>query len=119
MEVLTQEEVEQLLAAINAGDTTNSFENVEAFEDYLTNRQFTPEKPYGIFDKDVSVCRFFDSGKNENILQDIKRKNEEQGQGNVAVPNTNITLINYSCCTKCKTVFSFKDISDYYKNPQT
>jgi len=126
MEVLTQEEVDELLAAIIAGEYDSvlgiggakSFENVEAFEEYLTNRQFTPEKPYGIFDKDVSVCRFFDSGKNENILADIKRKNEEQGQGNVTIPNTNITLINYSCCTKCKTVFSFKDICDYYKNPR-
>jgi len=127
MEILTQEEIDQLLAAINAGEYDNflfgingggSFENVEVFEEYLTNRQFAPEKPYGIFDKDVSVCRFFDSGKNENILEDIKRKNEEQGHGNVTIPNTNITLINYSFCHNCKTIFSFKELVNYYANPK-
>jgi len=117
-DVLSQEEIDQLLAAITAGgEPVNSFENVEAFEEYLIKRQFTPEKPYGIFDKDISVCRFFASGKNENVLEDIKRKNEEQGHGNVNIPNTNITLINYSFCPKCKTIFSFKEITDYYKNP--
>jgi len=117
-DVLSQEEIDQLLAAIDAVDPVNSFENIEVFEEYLTKRQFTPEKPYGIFDKDISACRFFDSGKNENILEDIKRKNEEQGYGNVNIPNTNITLINYSFCPKCKTIFSFKEITDYYKNPR-
>jgi hypothetical protein len=117
-EVLSQEEIDQLLTAINAADPVNSFENVEVFEEYLTKRQFTPEKPYGIFDKDISVCRFFASDKNENILEDIRRKNEEQGYGNVNIPNTGITLINYSFCPKCRTIFGFKDITEYYKNPR-
>jgi len=118
MEVLTQEEIDQLLTAINAGYEKSTFENVEAFEEYLTKREFAPEKPYGIFDKDISICRFFESDKNENILEDIRKKNEEQGYGNVNIPNTNITLINYSFCSKCKTAFSFKDVCDYYKNPR-
>ena len=68
-EVLTQDEIDQLLSAINAGYAAkNTFENIEAFEDYLIKREYKPEKPYGIFDRDVSVCRFFDSGKNENNL---------------------------------------------------
>jgi len=114
-EVLSQAEIDQLLTAINAIDS--SFDNIEAFEEYLIKRRFKMEKPYGIFDRDISVCRFFDSGKNENVLEDIKRKNEEQGYGNINIPNTSITLINYSSCPNCKTIFSFKEITDYYKNP--
>ena len=107
-EVLTQDEIDQLLTAINAGDTANSFENIEAFEDYLIKREFRPEKPYGIFEKDISICRFFGSGKNENTLEDIKKKNEKEGYGNIKIPNTEITLINYSICQNCKNIYSFK-----------
>jgi hypothetical protein len=117
---LSQDEIDALLTAINQGDygSRNSFESIEAFEEYLTKRQFAPEKPYGIFDNDISICKFFDSGKNENLLEDIKRKNEELGYGNIKIPNTNITLINYSFCQNCKTIFSFKEIVDYYVNPK-
>jgi hypothetical protein len=118
-EVLSQDEIDQLLTAIGAGDFSGgSFESAAAFEDYLIKRKFTPEKPYGIFDTDIAVCRFFDSGKNENLLEDIKRKNEERGYGNIKIPNTNIMLINYSFCPKCKTIFSFEEITDYYMNPK-
>jgi hypothetical protein len=117
-EVLTQDEIDQLLTAIGAGYGGHGrYESVEAFEEFLVNRKFTPEKPYGIFDEDVSVCRFFNSEKNENLLEDIKRKNDEQGSGNITIPNTNIMLINYSYCTECKTVYSFKEVIDYYKHP--
>jgi hypothetical protein len=117
-EVLSQEEIDQLLTAIGSGDSVNSFENIEAFEDYLTKRKLVQEKPYGIFDKDITICRFFNNEKNENILEDIKRKNEEQGFGNIKIKNTNIMLINYSFCPNCKTIFSFKEVTDYYKNPK-
>ena len=113
-QVLSQDEIDQLLTAINTG---SSFESIEAFEEFLTKRKHTPEKPYGIFDEDVSICRFFNSDKNENILEDIKRKNEKQGYGNIIIPNTNIMLINYSFCQTCKTNYSYKEIIDYYKNP--
>jgi len=88
------------------------------FEALLLTRQ-TPEEPYGIFDKDVTVCRFSGSKNNENILADIERKNAEQGMGNVVIPNTNIRLINYSVCPKCGKVFSFKDLSTYYGAPKS
>jgi hypothetical protein len=117
-EVLSQDEIDQLLTAINAGDSVNSFKNIEAFEVYLTERKHTPEKPYGIFDEDIAICRFFNSDKNENLLEDIRRKNEEQGYGNTKIPNTNITLINYSFCQNCKTIYSFKEVVDYYMNPK-
>jgi len=95
-EVLSQEEIDQLLTAINTGDQAgNGFESIEAFENYLTKREFHREKPYGIFDKDVSICRYFDSKNNDNLLADIKKKNEKQGAGNIKIPNTDITLINY------------------------
>ncbi|MCL2042499.1 MAG: hypothetical protein FWG89_00010 [Treponema sp.] len=117
-EVLSQDEIDQLLTAINSDSSSNAFNGIEAFEQYLTKRTFKPEKPYGIFDKDISICRYFDSGSNENILADIKRKNEEQGYGNIKIPNTNITLINYSFCHKCKTIFSLKEVTEYYMNPK-
>jgi len=118
MEVLSQDEIDQLLTAISPGDSVSAFDNIETFEEYLTNRKFDREKPYGIFDKDISVCKFFNSGNNESLLEDIRKKNEENGYGNIKIPNTDITLINYSFCQNCKTIFSFKDLSDYYKNPR-
>jgi hypothetical protein len=123
-EVLSQDEIDQLLTAIGGfrekifESIEEPFESIEKFEEYLLNRKYEPEKPYGIFDEDISICRFFDSGNNENLLEDMKRKNEEQGYGNIGIPNTNITLINYSFCQKCKTIFSFSEIIDYYMNPQ-
>jgi hypothetical protein len=92
--------------------------SIEEFEAFLTERKFEPEKTYGMFDKDITMCKFFESQDGETILADIERKNAEQNMGNIAIPNTNIRLINYSVCPKCKTVFSFKELMDYYKNPK-
>jgi hypothetical protein len=92
--------------------------SIEEFEAFLTERKFEPEKTYGMFDKDITMCKFFESLDGESIHADIERKNAEQNMGNIAIPNTNIRLINYSVCPKCKTVFSFKDLMDYYKNPK-
>jgi len=117
-EILSQFEIDQLLTAINAGDTEKSFDSIENFEKYLIERKNKIEKIYGIFNKDISVCTFFGSRNSENILEDIKQKNLEQGSGNIKIPNTEIMLINYSFCHKCRTIFSFKEISDYYKNPR-
>jgi len=120
MEVLSQDEIDQLLTAINAGDEEkiSRFKSVEAFEEYLIKRKIKQEKPYGMFDNDISVCRFFESSGSENFLQDITKKNEEQGFGNIKIPNTNITLLNYSFCQNCKAVYSYKDLIEYYKNPR-
>jgi hypothetical protein len=117
-EVLTQYKIDQLLTAINAGDTIKSFESISVFEKYLKKRRYSPEKPYGIFDADISICGYFNSANNEKILQDIKIKNDSQGFGNIKIPNTNITLLNYSFCQKCRTIYSYKDITEYYKNPK-
>jgi hypothetical protein len=95
------------------------FENIETFEKYLLERQYKPEKPYGVFDKDIAVCRFFNHAKeSENILEEIRQKNESQGYGNISIPNTSITLLNYSFCPKCKTIYSFREVMDYYMNPK-
>ena len=115
--ILSVEEIGKLLMDINVEDSKAAFESIEGFENYLSKRKYAPEKPYGIFDRDISICRFF-SDKNESILEDIKIKNKNQGYGNINIPNTNITLINYSYCYKCKTIYSFKEINDYYKNPK-
>jgi hypothetical protein len=118
-EVLTQAEIDQLLTAINAdGNPIKGFSDIESFEEYLTKREFHPEKPYGIFDEDVSICRYFNSGNNDNLLADIQKKNDEQGLGNIKIPNTNITLINYSFCPKCRTIYSYREVMNYYRNPK-
>jgi hypothetical protein len=95
----------------------NGFSNIEEFEKYLLDRH-QPEKPYGIFDKDIAMCRFFDSKNGDKVLADIKLKNESENMGNIHIPHTNIQLINYSICPKCSRILSFKDISDYYLNPR-
>jgi hypothetical protein len=48
-EALSQDEFDQLLTAINVGVSVNLFENIEAFEVYLTERRYTPGKPLGDF----------------------------------------------------------------------
>ena len=100
--------------------STPIFKNIENFEYFLTNRKFEPEKPYAFhtYGREVTMCRFFESKDGESILADIEQKNRELNMGNIAIPNTNIKLINYSICPKCKTVFSFKDLMDYYKSPK-
>jgi hypothetical protein len=55
----------------------------------------------------------------QNGFDDIKLKNKAENMGNIHIPNTNIQFINYSVCSKCGHVFSFKDISDYYLNPKS
>jgi hypothetical protein len=95
----------------------NGFDSVDDFEDYLLMRK-PNDGNYGIFDKDVTMCRL-DSIKNgEEILADIEQKNEEEKMGNVTIPNTKIKLINFSLCPTCGKVFSFKDLSNYYANPK-
>jgi len=93
-------------------------ETLAAFEAYLVKRS-QPEEPYGMFAKDITMCRFFDTKKGESFLADIEQKNAEQGMGNVQIPNTNIHLINYSVCPKCGKVFSFKELGEYYRRPKS
>ena len=117
-EVLTQWEIDQLLTAINADNSSDiGFDRLESFEKYLKDRSYKPEEPYGMFNKNVSVCKFFNSPNNDRLLGDIIMKNEAEGMGNIKIPHTNITLINYSICPKCETIYSFGDIVSYYKNP--
>ena len=126
-EVLSDEEIDQLLTAIAPGDgfdlspAGTEFKDIKDFEAFLTKRKFMPEEIYRphSFEKEITMCRFFQSKDGEKILADIERKNREQNMGNIAIPNTKIKLINYSICPKCKTVFSFKDLTDYYGNPKT
>ena len=139
-EVLSEKEIDDLLAAINADSDDfdlgaedayleetspftspkRAFESIEDFESFLTERKFKPEQVYGThsFQKAATMCRFFDSKNGDSILADIERKNKEQNMGNIIVPNTGIKLINYSICPKCRAVFSFKDLMDYYRNPK-
>jgi len=115
--VLTQCEIDILLSSLNDFDHTNKWKSVDEFEKFLSDRNQVPEKHYGIFEKDVAVCRFFDDKKGENILSDIMAKNVETGMGNVCIPNTSIKLVNYSYCPNCGEIFTQKELSDYYMNP--
>jgi len=95
----------------------NGFSDIKEFEEKLLNRNYKKEQ-YGLFDKDITVNRFFESKDGDNVLADIKLKNEAENMGNIQIPNTNIQLINYSICPKCAHVFSFKEIADYFLNPR-
>jgi hypothetical protein len=95
----------------------NGFESLREFEDYLLLRK-PNDGNYGIFDKDVTMCRMDSIKNSEEILADIEQKNEEEKMGNFKIPSTKIKLINFSLCPICKKVFSFKDLSNYYANPK-
>jgi len=116
---MAQKKILEIVSEFLDKDTRfqNGYDNIEEFEEYLLARH-QPEEPYSIFDKDVTMCRFFESKNGDKVLEDIKLKNEAENMGNIHIPNTNIQLINYSICPKCGHVFSFKDISDYYLNPR-
>jgi len=93
-------------------------ESLADFEACLVKRS-QPDEVYGLFSKEITMCRFFDTKDGENILADIEQKNAEQGMGNVQIPNTNIRLINYSVCPKCGKVFGFKELGEYYRRPKS
>ncbi|GBU28641.1 hypothetical protein R84B8_02201 [Treponema sp. R8-4-B8] len=93
----------------------SGFKDIEEFAVYLTKRQQV-EELYGL-NQNVTVCRFFEIKNNENILADIEQTNKEQNMGNFQIPNTKIKLINFSICPKCARIFSFKELIDYYANP--
>ena len=91
---------------------------ISDFEAFLSAR-LPGEEPYGMYCKDVTMCRFYASKNGESLLADIEQKNAEQGMGNMQIPNTNIRLINYSVCPVCGRIFSFKDLAEYYRHPET
>jgi len=91
---------------------------ISDFEAVLSTR-LPREEPYGMFSKDITMCRLSDSKNGESLLADIEQKNAEQGMGNVQIPNTYIRLINYSVCPVCGKIFSFKDLAEYYRHPET
>lgn len=95
------------------------FDSAEEFAAYLTWRR-PPEEPYGygLYDKDITMCRLSDTKNGENLLADIERKNKADNMGNAPIPGTNITLINFSVCPKCGHILSFKDLREYYLHPR-
>ena len=115
--ILTPCELDNLIRGLDLTDHANRWKSIDEFEKFLTNRNHVPEQHYGIFEKDIAVCRFFDDKNGENILSDIMAKNTETGMGNVCIPNTDIKLVNYSYCPKCGEIYTQKELSDYYKNP--
>jgi hypothetical protein len=113
----SQLEIDALLSGV--GNVPTVVKNMDDFMDYLENRRFYGEKPYGAHDftSQVSVLRFSATQNGENILADIEAKNEAEGMGNITITGTNIRLINFSYCPQCKSIFSYKEVVEYYKNP--
>jgi hypothetical protein len=80
-EVLSQEEIDQLLTAINSGATEPGPPfSIKEFEAYLKERQ-APETHYGeLFGRNIFVCRFFDpEGGAETLFPIILQKGERDG----------------------------------------
>jgi hypothetical protein len=98
-------------------DGNSHWKSMDEFNTFLTKRNQVPEQHYGIFEKDISICRFFDDKKGEGILADIMAKNTETGMGNVCIPNTDIQLVNYSYCPKCGKIYTQQMLKDYYNKP--
>jgi hypothetical protein len=105
------------LGLYSADNDPDNWKDLKEFETFLTKRNPVPEQPYGIFDKDITVCKFFEDKKGETILSEILQKNTETGMGNVVIPNTKIKLVNYSYCPKCNKIFTQKMLINYYKSP--
>jgi hypothetical protein len=121
---LSPDDLDQAYAAFSPLSNIDSeFKNIEEFTAFLAERR-QPEELYGHFSSghgistyEITMCRFFESKNNKNILSDIEQKNEKQGMGNFKIPNTKMKLINYSICPKCGHIFSFKELIEYYANP--
>ena len=91
MEILSQDEIDRLLTAIDS-EPLSAEESVAGFGKFLSSRMDEMEKPYGIFDADVTMCRFFGTPGSDELLADIERKNGEQGLDNHKIPGTETTL---------------------------
>lgn len=112
---LSQEEIDSLMQGAYHGDWQKP-KTIEQLEKSLLSRSIK-ETPYGLFEKDVSIISFFADKNSESILQDIRNKNAENKSGNIKIPDSNIELINYSVCPKCKTVHSYDELITYYNSP--
>lgn len=99
------------------GDSAFTGKTLAEFEHYLVNRKSEPEPVYGMFTTDASVVKFYDDKHGENILADIRSKNEEKGMGNIRIPNTDIEMINYSYCPVCNEIHTYDDLIQYYIHP--
>jgi hypothetical protein len=119
-DIFCKQEMNDLLDEL-PGRHSHVWKDIEEFNDFILKREKLVElnkaEFYGIFEPDVTVCSFFSDRNNENILADIKAKNEKTKAGKIIIPGTEIELINYSYCPKCGEVYSQKDLSEYYNNP--
>jgi hypothetical protein len=87
--VFSQDEIDLLISSFNGGiiplSKKKAFKSIDAFKEYLTiYGKYTLNELYGISDcdipsDDIDICSFFDNDKSGNLLEDIKRKNAEQG----------------------------------------
>jgi hypothetical protein len=122
-EVLTQEEIDQLLTPITgeiddqppllAGGRFDA----AAFLEGLAARSLQPEPRVGMFTKEVPVLSFRTTPNAEEVLADIRALNRAQGGGTITVPGTKLELVNFSRCPRCNRLFSLNDLRDYYANP--
>ena len=113
-ESLSTAEIDKLLDGVPEED---QFFNLEEFTTYLTSRNTKDPNTYGKFEKNISILKFFDDPKGESILSDIREINSKENMGNIKIPGTEIELLNYSYCPKCRTIHSYQDLLSYYSNP--
>ncbi|MBK8397092.1 MAG: hypothetical protein IPL26_17900 [Leptospiraceae bacterium] len=93
-------------------------DGLSSFQEYIANlnESFFEDK-IGMFPPESIEINFFKDKNAEKILDEIRRKNELDGAGNVKIPGTDIEFINYSYCPKCAKVYSFSDLIKYYNKP--
>ena len=115
--------MEEILASIRRiisedGDISYNIKSIVDFRQWMERDQ-TKELDSDIigYHRSASVLKFFEE-KNEELLTDIVAENEKLNMGNTTIPGTDIKLINYSICPKCKTVNNMLDLANYYANPK-
>lgn len=122
-QVLTQEEIDSLLTAIDGysysvtpGVYAERFDPNEWIEG-LSKRSLREEPLVGMFIENASVIRFRSTDHADEVLADIKALNEKEGGGNIKVPGSPIELINFSRCPNCAHLHSFAELGKYYASP--
>ncbi|MBF0103052.1 MAG: hypothetical protein HQK77_19310 [Desulfobacterales bacterium] len=99
-------------------NTNFAFPSMAHFEIFLMQTARPTPKTYGIFEHNAKKIKYVKNHKTAKIVEQIKELNSKNSMGNVSIPNTGITLTNFSICPVCETVYSYKDVLDYFDQPK-
>ncbi|MEI8396092.1 MAG: hypothetical protein WCF85_15245 [Rhodospirillaceae bacterium] len=118
LQILNQDEIDSLLGF---EPEIPSAERYERFIARLIDPQPPPEesqaRPYGMFEPDATMMRFFDDPGGENILADIRDLNRRHGVVPITIPGTKIELLNFSKCPRCGRLHSATELASRYAQP--